>query len=101
MNKNEYEKFWRMVHEFESMPDSVFVPRNSWLKPIHSKHKYMLEVYECDGSKDSIYVCVDAFAVGLLIKHLGACGLYAKATRMKEESKDFYADLRMEQAEQM
>lgn len=84
MTPQELEKFWQMVAEFESIPDDVIVPKVSWLKPIQLKHKYVLETHYCDGSFDTIKVCVDFLAIRILIDYLAGCGVYAKATKIKE-----------------
>ena len=85
MTPQELEKFWQMVSEFESIPNDVIVPKVSWIKPIHLKHKYVLETHYCDGSVDKIEICVDFLAIRILISYLAECGVYAKATKINEE----------------
>ena len=79
------EKFWQMVAEFESIPNDVIMPKVSWIKPIHLKHKYVLETHYCDGSVETIKVFVDFLAIRILIAYLADCGVYAKATKIEEE----------------
>lgn len=85
MTPQELEKFWQMVAEFESIPNDVIMPKVSWLKPVKLKHKYVLETHYCDGSVDSIEVCVDFLAIRILIAYLAECGVSAKATKINEE----------------
>ena len=83
MTEQELQKFWDMVREFESMPDGRFDAKLPWLNSIPYKHKYSLEIYCCDGTSQTMKVCVDFLASRILIEYLNSFGFLVKAKLVK------------------